>query len=176
MANPQLLTGARGLIQRYDPDKGDYITIAFATDITVNIRQGVRTTYVVGRMNAGAIDSLTYDVDVSIGRVIPVSESLPEFNEGGNPQIPSTSQNITAIDLGLEKFVASMNTSEDLQISLQDKVTGQYVSDVKGCRFAGRSHNTNAGDITRERLNFVGIYDAGNDGENAAPITGYEIA
>jgi hypothetical protein len=174
MANPQLLSGARGLIQSLNTDTGQFETLGFATDITINIRQGVRQTYVVGRMNAGAIDSLTYDVDVSIGRVVPVNTTAT--GEGPVTADTARQQTATAVGIGLEPIIQTFVGSEDLSIALQDKVTGVYVSSIRNCRFSGRSLGTNANDIAQERLNFVGIYDTGYDGENAASLLGYETS
>lgn len=182
MANPQLLTGARGLIQRID-SAGNLETIAFATDISVNIRHGVRPTFVVGKMNAGAIDSITYDVDVSVGRVIPTQQASPDPSQvgvgnDGTTTVDSTTNVETAIGIGLEELIASMVSAEDLQIALQDKVTEAYPIRVQNCRFAGRSFNSNAGDISNERLRFVGIYDAGQQIDGASEndaVIGYGL-
>lgn len=177
MANPQLLSGARGLIQRLNTATGQFETVAFATDISVNVRQSTRQTYVVGRMNAAANDSLSYDVDVSIGRVVPVNAADAAFDATANPpqpQVQARAQQATAVGLGLEPLINTFVSSEDITIALQDKVTGQYISAVRGCRFAGRSLGTNAGDVASERLQFIGIYDTGVQGENVASNLGYE--
>jgi len=171
---PQLLSGARGLIQRLNTETGEFETVAFATDINVNVRQSVRPTYVVGRMNAAVIDSLNYDVDVSMGRVVPVNASNAAFDQGSNPQLAPRADGASALSQGLEPLINTFVSSEDLTIALQDKVTGQYISAVRNCRFAGRSLGTNAGDVASERLNFVGIYDTGVNGENVASNLGYE--
>lgn len=165
MARPQLLSGARGLIKRYNPNTGAYDALAFATDITVNVRVGENATYVVGSMNPATIDPTSYDVDVSIGRVIPMNAP-----DSQNPR----SSTVTAIGIGLETIISQMVSAEDLVIALQDKVTGKYISSVNGCRFAGRSIRTGATDIGAESINFVGIYDTGYDGENGAQ-TGYGL-
>lgn len=182
-AKPQLLTGARGLIQKLVDN--NYQTIAFATDISVNVRHGVRPTYVVGRMNAGAIDSLTYDVDVSIGRVIPVHKNGAnaadgiEFDEKtGKITETSTTAVHTAIGAGLERIITEIVSADDLVIALEDKVTKKKVANVIGCRFAGRGFNSNAGDLSNERLRFVGIYDAGakiDDKQENTAVTGYGL-
>jgi len=174
MANPQLLSGARGLIQQLNLETGAFVTIAFATDISINVRHGVRQTYVVGRMNPATTDTLTYDVDVSVGRVIPVNAAGASFDVAGDPQVDPRIESATALGVGLEPLIAAFVASEDISIALQDKVTGQYISSVRNARFAGRSMGVNAGDIANERINFVGIYDTGVDGENAADNLGYE--
>ncbi len=156
MANPQLLSGARGLIQKFNRETGQFETLAFATDISVNERAGVRQTWVMGSMNPAAIDPLSIDVDVSIGRVVPVN------NPDGSNKNPS------AIAAGLETVINQMVSAEDLNIALQDKVTGKYILSVKNCRFAGRTFGTNAGDVANERFAFTGIYDSGYDSENTA--------
>lgn len=179
-AKPQLLTGARGLIQKYvvENNVGSYQTIAFATDISVNVRHGVRPTYVVGRMNAGAIDSLTYDVDVSIGRVIPVHKNDAGLDADGKIVETAETTVHTAIGAGLEKVINAIVSADDLVIALEDKITGKKVANVIGCRFAGRGFNSNAGDISNERLRFVGIYDAGakvGDAQENTATTGYGL-
>lgn len=173
MANPQILTGARGLIQLLDVSTGQFNTIAFAIDININIRQGVRTTYVVGKMNPGAIDSLTYDVDVSVGRVIPVN-TAGTTGEGPVDESTARPDTATALGVGLEPLITTFVSSEDLSIAIQDRVTSNYISSVRNCRFAGRSFGTNANDVAQERLNFIGIYDTGFNDENAANLLGYE--
>jgi len=171
MANPQLLSGARGLIQVLDTSTGQFNTIAFATDITINTRQGVRQTFVVGRMNAGSIDSLTYDVDILIGRVVPVNTQ----GEGAVDEGAARPDTATALGIGLEPLIATFVASEDISIAIQDKVTSQYTSSIRNCRFSGRSLGTNANNIAQERINFIGIYDTGYSDENAASSLGYEV-
>jgi hypothetical protein len=176
---PQLLSGARGFIQRSNPATGALETIAFATDISVNTRVGVRATYVTGRMNAGAIDSLSYDVDVSIGRVMPMNDGIasnglpPQLSNGQLPAVPAKA---TAIGAGLETIITAMTTSEGITLALYDGTTGTYVSSVRECRYAGKGMGLNAGDVGTERLNYVGIYDAGHGSEeNNAVNTGYGV-
>jgi hypothetical protein len=158
MANPQLLSGARGVI------KNGESVLAFATDITVNVRHNVRPTYVMGRMNAGAIDSLSYDVDVSVGRVIPVNAKDADYDPANTPNTEVRESSISAISVGLEAIIAQMVASGDLNIVLTDRATGATISSVKGCRFTGRSMSMNANDVASERLTFQGIYDAGYTG------------
>lgn len=163
MANPQLLSGARGLIF-----KGQ-TAIAVATDITVNVRHSVRPTFVVGDMNAAAIDSLSYDVDVSVGRVIPVNKVDADASATNTPSVAGSNSEISAISLGMEVVIAAMTSASDIVIALQDRVTGAYIASVQGCRFSGRTQSMNANDIANERINFVGIYDAGYAGASGNP-------
>lgn len=165
MARPQLLSGARGLIKRYNPNTQQFEPLAFATDISVNVRIGNNPTYVMGNMNPRMIDPISYDVDVSVGRVIPMNAP-----DNSNPR----SSTVTAIGIGLETIIAQMVSAEDIVISLQDKVTGKHLTSVHGCRFAGRNIRAGATDIGAESINFVGIYDSGYEGENAAQ-TGYGV-
>lgn len=183
--NPQLLSGARGVIYN------GKIALAIATDISVNVRHAVRPTFVVGDMNAAAIDSLSYDVDVSIGRVIPVNLFSTTPNPAGTPPVAGSNQStgsydgapsataISAIGLGLEATIASMITAKDLNIVLQDRVTQQTIASVQGCRFSGRTQSLTANDLANERLTFVGIYDSGNTNAVApnaqSAITGYGV-
>lgn len=152
MASPQLLSGARGLI------KNGAVTLAIATDITVNVRHNVRPTYVIGDMNAAAIDSLAYDVDVSVGRVIPVNAKNADSDKG---KVTGTNAEISSIGLRLEAILAKIISASDINIVLQDRVTSAIIASVKGCRFSGRTQSMNANDIANERINFIGIYDAG---------------
>lgn len=161
-SRPQLLSGARGLI------KNGSTVLAVATDITVNTRHNVRPTYTIGDMNASAIDTLSYDVDVSVGRVIPVNAKDSDANLQSGTETGRTGT-ITAIELGLETVIALMTSADDLNIVLQDRVTGATIASVKGCRFSGRTESMNATDIANERLNFTGIYDAGYSAPGGLP-------
>lgn len=161
-STPQLLSGARGLILN-----GTNI-LAITTDITINVRHNVRPTYVLGDMNAAAIDSITYDVDVSIGRVIPMNSAHANTDLPAGTVTGSNAE-ISAISVGLEPVLATMISANDINIILQDRVTGATIGSVQGCRFSGRSMSTNATDIASERLNFVGIYDAGYAGQGGTP-------
>jgi hypothetical protein len=165
MAQPQLVSGARGLIQLFNPTNQQFETIAFSTDINVDVRVGVQQTFVMGRTNAGAIDTLAYDVTVSVGRVIPVNSpgSLDPRTKGA-----------TAISAGLETVIAQMVSAEDLSIALLDRVTNKYIVSVKGCRFSGRTMRMSSNQVATETLNFTGIYDSGVDGENTSEDQGYE--
>jgi hypothetical protein len=155
MANPQLLSGARGQIYN------GTTLLAVATDITVNVRHNVRPTYVIGDENAKAIDSLAYDVDVSIGRVIPVNVSDPQVASVTAGVVKGTNAEISSISLGLEAVLNTITSATDINIVLQDRVTGATIANVQGCRFSGRTQSMNSNDIANERINFVGIYDAG---------------
>jgi hypothetical protein len=176
---PQLLSGVRGIFQKSNPKTGVLETVAFVTDVSVNRRVGTRVTYVVGRMNGAAIDSLSIDVDVSIGRVIPMSDVQ---GSAQNPWVPPVGSGQTgakvgptAIESGLEPTIASMTTNDDFTLAIYDEATGQYVSSVRHCRFAGGSIGMGAGDIASERLQYVGIYDGGYAGTENAATTGYGV-
>jgi hypothetical protein len=162
MANPQLLSGARGLI------KNGSQTLAIATDITVNIRHNVRPTHVVGDMNAAAIDTLAYDVDVSIGRVIPVNAFNADADLAAR-KVTGNDSEVSSIEIGLEPVLNVITSAQDINIVLQDRVTEATIASVKGCRFSGRTQSMNANDIANERINFVGIYDAGYSASGGSP-------
>lgn len=173
-ANPQLLSGARGLIFQ------GTTALAVATDISVNVRHTVRPTFVVGDMNAAAIDSISYDVDVSVGRVIPMNTSAANGDATATPPVTGTNGEISAIALGLEAILATITSASDITIALQDHVTGAYIASVQGCRFSGRTQSMNANDIANERLTFVGIYDSGyaaaaGNPDNTATFLGYGL-
>jgi hypothetical protein len=161
-SRPQLLSGARGLI------KNGATVLAVATDITVNTRHNVRPTYVVGDMNAAAIDTLSYDVDVSVGRVIPINAAGADANPPAGTVAPRATT-ITAIELSLETVIALMTSATDLNIVLEDRVTGATIASVRGCRFSGRTESMNATDVATERLNFTGIYNSGYSAPGGTP-------
>jgi hypothetical protein len=172
ITNPQLLSGARGLVSYKDPN-GNAVVLGIATDITINIRQAVRDSFVMGRPNAATLDPTAIDVDCSIGRLVPV-------NTMTNNTQPSAGQHVagngvgaaTAIELGLEDLIVNMLSSNAIEIGIEDSITGVFTSSVKQARFTGRTLSDAAGDVANERLNFIGIYDSGTNGENSAP-TGY---
>jgi len=171
-SNPQLLSGARGLVS-YKDSQGNPFTLAIATDITINVRAAVRDSFVMGRLNAATLDPTAIDVDCSIGRLIPVNTStLNSQPAAGKHTVGNGVGATTAIELGLEELINNILSANAIEISLQDSVTGQFTSSVKQARFTGRTLSDAAGDVANERLNFVGIYDSGTNGENSAP-TGY---
>lgn len=156
MSKPQLLSGVRGVVML------GATPLAFIADVIINVREGVRQTYVMGRMNPGAIDSLSYDVDVSVGRVYPVNNKGAEATtKDGSVTLKENNQ--SGISVGLETTIATMVSAEDLSIVLQDKQTQKTIANVRHARFAGRSFSMMAGDVAQERYNFVGIFDSGYD-------------
>lgn len=176
-SRPQLLTGARGVIDlTRTTDAGPVTkTVAFSTDITINVRHTVKQTFTIGDMNASAIDSISYDVDVSVGRVVPVTTvdadssvqngappssgaALQEGSIGGTGIQDTT---ISAIAIGFEEVLNLIRSADDIVIRITDRNSGMDIGRVSGCRFSGRSMTMNAGDTATERLNFTGIYDAG---------------
>lgn len=183
---PQLFSGVRGQFVFTKPDGVTKVTFAFATDVSVTVRHAVRPSYVLGDMNAIAIDSLSYDVDVSIGRLVPINSSDPtkatlktgtatnpvapgEINAGAGYGTP------TAIEAGLEVSIASILTTNSVDLDIIDRTTGKTIAAIKECRFAGRSSSLSAQDILQERLNFVGIYDAGYGGTANSATVGYGL-
>lgn len=142
MARPQLFSGARGLL------KIDGRTLAFVTDVTVNVTANVRPVHTFGAPNARSVEPLSTGVSVSIGRVIPVNKA------------DGSAVNTSDIAVGIEPIISLMLAAEDITVSLEDKLTGVTVGDVKNCRFAGRSLNLAAQQIAQERIQLIGIYDA----------------
>ena len=137
--------------------------LAFATDITVNIRHTVRPSYVVGEMNAKFIDSLMYDVDASVGRLIPVSRDGAPIDTSAHAlevEARTGGQHETGQP---DQYLDDLIFTGELNIMLQDRITGKFIANVKGCRFSGRTLNTTSNDVANERLNFIGIYDAGDE-------------
>lgn len=139
---PQLFSGARGEI------KVDGKTIAYATDINVNIAASVRAVHTFGSPNARSVEPLSVGATVSIGRVFPVNK--PD----------GTPVNTSDIAIGIEPVISQMLASEDLTVTLTDKLTGITVANVQNCRFAGRSLSLSAQQLAQERIQLVGIYDA----------------
>lgn len=142
MSRPQLFSGARGVL------KIDGRTLAFITDVSINITSNVRPVHTFGAPNARSVEPLSTGASVSIGRVIPVNRA------------DGSAVNTSDIANGIEPVIALMLAAEDITVSLQDKLTGVTVADVKNCRFAGRSLNLSASQIAQERIQLVGIYDA----------------
>jgi hypothetical protein len=182
---PQLFSGVRGQFVFTQPG-GAKVTFAFATDISVSVRHSVRPSYVLGDMNAIAIDSLSYDVDVSIGRLVPINNSNPsEAALGRDPAVAGSIQPgagygaaetlTTALKAGLEISIATILTTNSVDLDIVDRTTGKTVASIKECRFAGRSSSLNAQDVLTERLNFVGIYDAGYEGTANSATIGYGV-
>lgn len=180
---PQLFSGARGQFVFTSPD-GTKTTFAFATDISVSVRHAVRPSYVLGDMNAVAIDSLSYDVDVSVGRLVPVNNADPskatlkESPVGGiepGANYGAADKYTNAIKAGLEVSIANILATNSIDIDIVDRTTNKTIASIKECRFAGRSSSLNAQDILQERLSFVGIYDAGYDGTSNSATTGYGL-
>ena len=159
---PQLLSGARGLI-KYIDSKGVTQTLGIATDISINTRENLRPSYVIGQIGPVSIEPLSLDVDCSVGRLVPVNLTTGEYKSA------------SAIDLGLEEKINEILTSAAIEIQIYDKSSSGgevLVSSIKEARFTGRSLSVSSGDVAQERLNFVGIYDAAGPGQ-ASEETGY---
>lgn len=191
---PQLLSGARGVISvTYSDDAGARTTrvLAVALDISVNVRESVRETYVMGELNPVALDPVAIDVDCSVGRVVPVNRldaaagTAPNnlagdaAGDAANPKAQQTARGdktsaASALQLGMEETIDRILTHDTIDIEIKDKISGKTIAYVKEARFAGRTLSTGAGDVASERLNFVGIYDAGYDSENSA-TSGYGL-
>lgn len=156
MAKPQLLSGARGQIKVAGK------TWAFATDISIDAPAQVRAIHTFGSTSARSVEPLQAGpCTVTIGRVIPM-------NKSDGTQVDSS-----AINLGAEPTIAALLTADDITIELMDKVTGSTYAAVKNCRFAGRSMSLSAGSLASERISFLGIYDAGPNGQNSPTQIGF---
>ena len=142
---PQLFSGARGQL------KVNGQLIAFVTDVSVNVQANVRAVHTFGAPNARSVEPLSYGVNVTIGRVIPVNK--PD----GTAVDTSTISNNFA---GIEPVINQMLFAEDITVSLLDSLTDQTVADVRNCRFSGRTLNLSAQQIANERIQLVGIFDA----------------
>ena len=177
---PQLHSGARCKLYVTDSAGNEHL-IAVATDVSVSIRQSVRDTYVLGELNAMSLDPVGYDVDCSIGRVIPVNKAASLDQTEGRPTAPTAQAQSGspiqaspyASEMGLEDLLQNLLPANNaagmanaISIRINDKVTGKDIAVVKEARFSGRSLS-NGMDIAYERLNFVGIYDNPNSDNNA---------
>lgn len=157
---PQLFSGARGKIIVTKADGTD-MTLGVATDISVDIRNDIRPTMVVGSLNPVALDPMGVDVSASIGRIIPVTANPTTPTAATlNPQ-PKVNE-VTAIDYGFEAAINDILETDGLTITIQDQTTGQVLACIRGARFTGKSMSLSTGDIGNERYQFVGIYDSAN--------------
>ncbi len=141
---PQLFSGARGALQV----NGN--TIAFVTDVSINVQANVRAVHTFGAANARSVEPLSYGVNVTIGRVIPVSK----------PDGTAVDTSTISANFGVEPVISQMLYAEDIQIDLIDQVTGKTVASIRDCRFAGRTLSLSAQQIANERIQLVGIFDA----------------
>jgi hypothetical protein len=152
---PQLLSGARGRL------KVNGREIAYVTDVSISFSVNVRPIHTFGSINARSIEPLqTSPVQVTIGRVIPM-------NKGDG-----TYSNTSNLQNGIEPTINVMLQADDITIELFDKITNKTVANVMNCRFAGSSKNISASQLATERIQLMGIYDAGPDGQNVAPKIG----
>ena len=161
---PQLLSGARGKITFKGAD-GELQVLGFVTDVSISENEGLRPSYVVGSMNPITIEPLSYDVSVSIGRIVPVN------NPSG-----SAKDKISAVDFNIEHAINIILAMDHCEIIIEDKnpsdpTNPKIIAAIKYCRFSGRSQSLSTGDVASERYNFVGIYDGGRGGDtNVAEI------
>ena len=179
-SKPQLLSGARGVVKYVNSD-GKQITLGIATDISINTRENLRPSYVIGEIGPVSIEPLSFDVDCSLGRLVPVNlpqstEAIPGRDKTATtPSIPNSpggrASATTALDLGLEERIDQILTAASIEILVFDKQSDKPVCQIKEARFTGRSLSVGTGDVAQERLNFVGIYDAANG--NTPEETGY---
>ena len=164
LIKPQLLSGARGKVSFITPT-GEIKVLGFVTDVSISENEGLRPTYVVGEMGPVTIEPLSYDVSVSVGRIMPINNTKGEaFSK------------FSAIDHEFEASIAEILALDHVEITLEDKnpanpTDPKIIAAIKYCRFAGRSQSLSSSDVASERYNFVGIYDGGRGGDtNAAEI------
>jgi len=154
---PQLFSGARGAIYIKDQTT----PVAFVTDISVSVQANVRPTYVIGSLNPVGLEPLSEDVNVSIGRIIPINSSNAKTVV--SPAFEASKDKFTAIDYGHEERMNAILTADSIDIAIMDKVTQKTIAFIRYCRFAGRTTSMSMGDIANERYQFVGIYDSANN-------------
>lgn len=153
---PQLLSGARGEILI-----GNKV-LAYVSDVSLDAPQNVRAVHTFGAVNAKSVEPLQAGpCTVTIGRVVPVNSST------------GTAVDSSAIAEGIEPVIGQMLTADDITVNLKDKITGQTYASVRNCRFAGRQLSVSASQLAQERLQLMGIYDAGRDGQNTVTRVGF---
>lgn len=141
---PQLLSGARGQV------KIGTKVLAYVTDVSIDYQADVRPVHTFGNIAARSVEPLRAGpVNVTLGRVIPV-------NNGAGAAV-----NTSMINEGIEPVILQMMAADDIEITLEDKITGATVACVKNCRFAGRSLSMSASQLAQERIQLMGIFDAG---------------
>jgi hypothetical protein len=148
---PQLLSGARAQVSIAGK------VLAFLTDVSIDAPASVRPVHTFGAPNARSVEPLQAGpCTVSVGRVIPVNDSTGKDVDS------------SMLGAGIEPTLAAMMTADDITIDLVDKVTNKTYASVRNCRFMGRSLQSAAGQLATERIQFMGIYDAGRI-NNGAP-------
>jgi hypothetical protein len=153
MARPQLHSGARGkLVINGKP-------LAFITDVSVSEVVNLAAPHTFGALNARSVEPLSTDCNVSIGRVIPVS------NPNGEAFDSST------IASGIQSLISLMLTADDIEVQLLDNVTDATIAAVKNCRYGGRQFSVAAQGLASERISLQGIYDGA--GGNTPDKLGY---
>lgn len=155
---PQLFSGARGKISyTYTDSAGNKATdvLAFVTEVSVSVQDGLQPTYVIGQIEPKSIEPLSIDVSCRIGRMIPINTTTGELIENAN-----------SIGQHFEFSIDQILTKDSVDITIEDKITGKTLGIVKHARCAGRSTSTSSGDIARESYNFIGIFDGGYGGDS----------
>jgi hypothetical protein len=139
---------------------GDKV-LAYVTDVSISVSVTVRPVHTFGAITARSVEPLqTSPVMVTIGRVIPMNKA------------DGTSVNTSNVAEGIEPTIAAMLRADDIQVTLQDKITGKTIANVMNCRFAGSSKSLSASQLASERIQLMGIYDAGPNNQNSAPKIG----
>lgn len=161
MAKPQLFSGARGQIKVAGK------VLAFITDISIDAPQQVRAVHTFGSMNAKSVEPLqSGPVSVSFGRVIPVNDST------------GAAVDSSLIGLSIEPTIQAMLSADDIDVEILDNTTKTTYALIRNCRFAGRSLSMSASQLATERIQLMGIYDAGRVGadggsQNTPTSTGF---
>lgn len=151
MSKPQLLSGARGKL------KIGSTALAYITDVSISYSVNVRPVHTFGALNARSVEPLQAGpVQVTIGRLIPV-------NDAGGAAVDTSS-----ISAGIESVINYMLIADDIEVTLEDRITGQTIANIKNCRFAGSSKSMSASQLATERIQLMGIYDSAG-GNTATP-------
>ena len=151
-SKPQLMSGARGKLKVGTKE------LAYITDVSISYSVNVRPVHTFGALNARSVEPLQLSpVQITIGRVIPVNDSK------------GTAVNSSTIAEGIEATISQMLLSDDITVELTDRITGATIANVQNCRFSGSSKNLPASQLASERIQLMGIYDAGPNNQN--PVT-----
>jgi hypothetical protein len=143
---PQLFSGSRGIMTVIGLNGTK--TLLFITDLSISVTNSVRAPHTFGSPAARSTEPLSTSCNLSFGRVIPV-------NTGAGAAVDSS-----MIAIGIEPLINQLTSAEDVQIMLNDEVTGATVANVLNLRFTGRTMTNAAGNLANERVTMIGIYDS----------------
>ena len=165
-SRPQLLTGSRGVVKFKPANSNEYRVLGFVTDVGISESAGLRPSYVIGAEGPVTIEPVSYDVNCSFSRLVPINDI-----DGKALDL------LTAVDHEFEARLVDFLRTNTVEVAVYDKGqdgTDVVIGIVREARFSGKSIGMGAQDVATERYNFVGIYDGGyGDAKRPGPL-GYE--